>query len=229
LTRLYVIKDRLSSVLLLLPNQYRSLPFVRPSLRAFGVERFEFINSDEVLVCERLFLPTPTAPSGHYHEPTIHGVRELLIKAYSQGNEAGERIYISRSRAQKRKIANEDKVLGVLEKYDFKLVHAEDHSFEDQVAIASGARYLIANHGAGLSNMLFMKSCGNVLELRHETDDVNHCYFTMAAALKLNYFYQGCPGEVDGEDPHTANLVVDLGKLEENIKLMLEYGPARTG
>jgi hypothetical protein len=43
----------------------------------------------------------------------------------------------------------------------------------------------------------------------------------MASALKLNYFYQSCHSERAGEDAHTANLVVDLKRLRENIEQML--------
>jgi capsular polysaccharide biosynthesis protein len=221
LTRLYVIKDRLAGLLLLLPNQYRSLEFVRPSLKAFGVEKFEYINQDEVIACDRLFLPTPTAPSGDYNEATIKGVREVLLQSYGKKTDSDERIYISRSRATKRRVVNEDEVVAVLQSLDFTVIRAEDYSFEEQVAIASAARYLVSNHGAGLSNMLFMKTYGKILELRHETDSVNNCYFNMASALKLNYFYQSCQSEQVGEDAHTANLVVDLKRLRENIEQML--------
>src|ERR1035437_4173888 len=61
------------------------------------------------------------------------------------------------------------------------------HPFEDQVAILSKARYVASNHGAGLTNMLFMRPGGRVLELRREGDAHNNCFFTLASALKLDY------------------------------------------
>jgi capsular polysaccharide biosynthesis protein len=87
--------------------------------------------------------------------------------------------------------------------------------------MASRARFFVSNHGAGLTNMLFVRGGGRVLELRHRADNVNNCYFTMASALGLEYFYQTCPSDDPSGDPHTAHLRVDPGALADNIRLML--------
>jgi capsular polysaccharide biosynthesis protein len=224
LSRLYVVRERLDDFVLLLPGYCQGRDFVESSLRAFGVKSVEFIKRDEVLSCRRVFLPTHTAPSGHYNEEIIRGVRGLLLKAYGAKGDsgAGDRIYISRSRAPKRKIRNEEAVCEVLAEFNFKTIHAEDLTFEQQVEICSRARYLVSNHGAGLTNMLFMPEDARVLELRHHTDCINNCYFTLSSALKLNYFYQTCLPATDGEDPHSADLIVELGKLRENVRLLTE-------
>jgi hypothetical protein len=69
--------------------------------------------------------------------------------------------------------------------------------------------------------MLFMPSGASVLELRHQTDCVNNCYFTLASALDLKYFYQTCPSVAD-LDPHAADLVVDSSILRTNLQLLLK-------
>ena len=69
--------------------------------------------------------------------------------------------------------------------------------------------------------MLFMSPGANVLELRHATDRINNCYFTMASAMNLNYFYQSCEPANRDEDPHSADLKVDVEALRTNLDLML--------
>jgi hypothetical protein len=69
--------------------------------------------------------------------------------------------------------------------------------------------------------MLFMPEGANVLELRHQTDAINNCYFTLSSALNLDYFYQSCPPVAAGENPHTANLIVDLETLRTNLSLLV--------
>jgi capsular polysaccharide biosynthesis protein len=69
--------------------------------------------------------------------------------------------------------------------------------------------------------MLFMSPGTKVLELRHATDCINNCYFTLASALNLDYFYQSCEPENPAEEPHTANLRVDVAALRTNLELML--------
>jgi hypothetical protein len=224
LTRLYVMRHRLDDFVLLLPSDYEARDFVQSSLRPFGLKAVEFIKRDEVLQCRKVFVPTHTAPSGHYNEEIIQGVRSLLLESYgdSKYRGEGERIYISRGRAPKRRILNEDVVLDILRDFQFQTVYAEDLTFAEQVNICSRARYLVSNHGAGLTNMLFMPEGGRVLELRHHTDSVNNCYFTLSSALNLNYFYQTCLSGNNAEDPHTANLVVDSDALRKTLHLFLQ-------
>ncbi|HEV7684841.1 MAG TPA: glycosyltransferase family 61 protein [Pyrinomonadaceae bacterium] len=221
LMRLYVVRERVNEFVLLLPVAYETLDFVQASLKCFGVTDVDYARQNEVIRCRRLFMPTHTAPSGHYNEAAIRGVRALLLNCYGAAESRGnsERVYVSRGRAPKRRILNEEPVREVLEEFGFETIYAEDYSFAQQVEIFSRARYIVANHGAGLTNMLFARDGGNVLELRHHTDAINNCYFTLAAALGLNYFYQTCRSDTP-QDPHTADLVVDLPTLRANLQLL---------
>jgi len=222
LTRLFTIKHLLGELVLLLPHRYAGLEFVRSSLEPFDVREVEYLREGEVVRCERLLVPTPTAPSGQYNEEVIRSVRDVLVGAYGQAaGGGGERIYISRGKARKRRIVNEGAVVDTLREFGFGVVHAEEHSLAEQVRIASAAPCMVSNHGAGLTNMLFMRAGGSVLELRHRTDRINNCYFALASALGLDFFYQACDPENPGEDAHTANLLVDVRALRENLELML--------
>jgi glycosyl transferase family 61 len=161
LTRLFVVRDRLDQLVLMLPAACENLEFVKSSLSAFAVKRVEFMKPDEVLECRKLLLPTHTAPSGHYNDNVIRGVRGVLLSAFGdQGHQEDERIYISRRRAAKRRIVNEDELSEILGRYGFQTICAEELSFEQQVRLCSRARYIVSNHGAGLTNMLFMKDGG---------------------------------------------------------------------
>ena len=222
LTRLYVMRDRLDQVTLLLPWEFETRDFVKSSLKVFGVQNVEFIQRDEVVECRTLLMPTHTAPSGHFRDEVIQGVRRMLLDAFGDSSAGDERIYISRRAANKRRIANEDELTQILNKLDFRLVCAEDLSFEEQVRVISRARYLLSNHGAGLTNMLFMREGGSVLELRHESDYINNCYFILASALNFEYYYQLGKGERDFENPHMADLVVSPTEMEKNLIRLLE-------
>ena len=137
-------------------------------------------------------------------------MRDLLVDCYGDyGNKPDGRVYISRQRAAKRTIVNEPEVIDVLLEFGFQIVCAEDLSLAEQIKMFSAAQHLVSNHGAGLTNMLFMSPGANMLELRHRTDGINNCYFTLASALQLNYFYQSCEPVNPAEDPHTAQLLVD--------------------
>ena len=223
LPRLFTIRERLKDLVLLLPYKYKELEFVQASLQPFTVGSVEYIDASEVLLSRKLIVPTQTAPSGHYNEELIREVRNLLVGFYASGprETPGDRVYISRSLAPKRRIFNEEEAIEVLREFNFHIIRPEDHSFAEQVRIASQARCLVSNHGAGLTNMLFMSPGTSVLELRHANDRINNCYFTLASALNLNYYYQSCEPENRGEDPHTGDLKVDSRALRANIESML--------
>lgn len=232
LPRLFTMKDQLKELVLLLPDACKDLKFVAASLEPFDIGAVEFVSLAEVLVCDNLLVPTQTAPSGHYNEELIRAAGKLQVEFYAAkapdtpeqeiGFSQDDRVYISRALAPKRKIANEREVIEVLREFNFRIVRTEDRSFAEQVKLAAGARYVVSNHGAGLTNMLFMRPGASVLELRHATDCINNCYFTLASALDLNYFYQSCEPANAGEDPHSADLRVDVQALKANLELMLE-------
>ncbi|HEU4594670.1 MAG TPA: glycosyltransferase family 61 protein [Pyrinomonadaceae bacterium] len=223
LCRLYAARDEAESLVLLLPRQYRRLEYVRSSLKAFRTGGVEYVGDGELVFPRRLFMPTHVAPSGNYNEEIVRGLSELLVGFYGegQGSNFGERIYLSRGRAPKRKVTNEDELLGTLREFDFRVVHFEEHPFDEQVRIAAGARCLVSNHGAGLTNMMFMKPGGRVLELRRRDESERNWFFNLASATGLGYFYQLCDPEHPGEDPHTANLVADPQLFRENVRSML--------
>ncbi|HKR02217.1 MAG TPA: glycosyltransferase family 61 protein [Pyrinomonadaceae bacterium] len=222
LPRLYTIRDRIPELVLLFPHRYEKLGFARRSLEAFGVKKLEFIKQGEVVLCQKLVVPAHTAHTGNHDDEVLRGVRDILVRAFGK-QEAGapERVYISRGKAPIRRVKNEEEVLRVLREFDFEVFHFEDYTFEEQVKIAANARHLVSSHGAGLTNMLFMSPGRSVMELRNRTDAIDNCYFTMASALNLNYYYQACEPENSEEDPHSANLLVDAEALKENLSLML--------
>jgi len=228
LARLYAARDLLERATLLLPRQFERMGFVRASLEVFGVRRVEYVGEDEVGFCERLLVPTHTAPSGNYNEGVARGLRELFAGAYRAAGPAGGRVYLSRGRAPKRRVANEPELLDALREFGFRVVHFEEHPFAEQVRIAQGARFLVSNHGAGLTNMLFMPEGGSVFELRRDGERERNWFFNLASAMRLKYFYQNCPPLDPAEDAHTADLVVDPRRFRENLELMLgqaEAGP----
>ncbi len=109
LTRLFVVRERLSDPLLVLPGKFETLDAVSSSLSAFGVVNVDYIRPDEFVECRNLVLPSHTAPSGHFKDVAIRGVRDVLLSAYGDAGDSSERIYISRRRAGKRRIVNEER------------------------------------------------------------------------------------------------------------------------
>jgi capsular polysaccharide biosynthesis protein len=86
----------------------------------------------------------------------IDFVRSLVIAGYGlTAPVRPRRLYVSRSDAKLRRIANEGDLLRVLAEHDFEVVTPGTLSLRDQVALFMGAEAIVGPHGAGLANLLF--------------------------------------------------------------------------
>jgi capsular polysaccharide biosynthesis protein len=213
LTRLEAMGECARHLVLLLPEQ--RLPFHSATLQPFRFGGIVEVRSDEYLDVERLVMPTHTAPSGNYNDQLIARMAARLRQAFASKPVVGlgRRLYVSRRKAQKRKVANESEMLPLLERHGFRTVCFEDYSFEEQALMSMQSDRMVSLHGAGLTNMLFMDRGSCILELRARGDTHSNSYFSLASALGIPYHYLLCDPR-DGADPHTADVVVDPSDME---------------
>ncbi|WP_226583476.1 glycosyltransferase family 61 protein [Acuticoccus sediminis] len=69
--------------------------------------------------------------------------------------DAPRRIYISRSRASRRRILNEEALLPLLAARGYAVVHLEDLGIAGAAALMQNAEHVIGLHGAGFANIVF--------------------------------------------------------------------------
>lgn len=223
LARLYYIQQHFNpqEYKLLLPVFYLPYKYIFDSLKMFGYDEKNIIllKDSKVYKCKDISYCNLNTLNGNYNSEIIRDVAGKIKSAINPDSTADRLIYVSRRKAKNRKIANESEVEQVLVAAGFDIVYSEDLAYYEQIALFSTAKWLISNHGAALTNMMFMNSGTNVLELREENDTHNNCYFSLASALKLNYFYQKCRS-VDKTDDRIGNIYVDTNHLKE---ILLKY------
>ncbi len=193
LPRLYTLLQQIKEPINLVVNQ---------DLPAFQLETLQFILKDyphisivyqgkkEKWEIEQFIFPgfVTNHSSGFLPAGIAQFLREKIWLGYQvQPQNARTRIYISRSKARKRRILNEDLLTPGLINLGFQVVHAEDLTYAQQVQLFYNAELIVAPHGAGLTNILFSKQC-HVLEL-HPADMIKPHYFLAAKALSFPYNY----------------------------------------
>lgn len=225
LQRLMVMKKNnlLDDAILLLPKKYRQYKFVLASLEKFGItkDKIRFINKKSNIKVKELVLVSMS----FYNSEMPKKMGEILVSNTKNVDLAfGEKIYISRDEQVLRYVENEAELVKLLEKYGFKKVIMEKFSYDQQINISRHARYIISPHGAGLMNMLFMPENSALLEMATRPSDQGLilAYYILAQMLDIDYYYQKCEDAGKIRDFHHASLVVNLAKLEENLKLMLK-------
>ncbi len=114
-------------------------------------------------------------------------IRELVFDGYGLDvSGAKRRLYVTRSDAKKRRIANEKELLPLLAKRGFEIVAPGRLSFRDQVSRFMWTDAVVGPHGAGLTNILFSPKASRVLEI-FPANKVKNTYFLLAHSLGQTY------------------------------------------
>lgn len=217
----------LSDVTLLLPAKARRCGFIPETLKAFGLKNVRILGRFEHLRCRELLVPTHIALTGRYDPEIMDRMRNRFVDhcrtLASQSDQHGcERLYISRKFAAHRKVENEEELIPILKKFGFQVLHAEHEPWHRQIELASNANVLISNHGAGLTNMVAMAAGSKVLEIRDQQDEKLFCYYTLASAMNLHYYYALADRANRRAKWNRSNMTVDPAEFCSTIEQMIE-------
>lgn len=215
LTKLILIENEKN---VLLPHEYKNISFIVPSLSILGFIPL-FYDANKPLKVKKLILPSHTGTTGNYNQKIVNQLRERLLQNFDDIIPF-RKIYISREKALKRRILNEDLVVKLLQEFEYEIHFFEDYTFEKQAEIMREASILVSLHGAGLTNIINMPEGATVFELRFEGDASNNCYFTLASDLNHYYYYQLCPMDNQSKTFHDGNVTVDIELFKKNLMLI---------
>ena len=154
-----------------------------------------------------------------------------LFNVDQTSNYDGEKVYISRSAATKRRIVNEAELVQALSAYGFTYHSLEALSLKEQVRLFSRANVIIGQHGAGLTNMIY-STRAKVLEIFSSNYPGRNHYRLLAAAMDHEYgnlffgkLYEPYELQIPWKLDHSgalnnAHIEVDVSKLIEKLKAM---------
>lgn len=219
LPKLISLCEVLQEYLLILPAYMTEFPFVRESLSAWPELEVQYCENKEYLRFQSAIIVPALAPTGNYRPQIMMTLRQKLVNRFAgfDNNQINRKVYISRTKAKYRKILNEAELEPNLEKAGFEKVFMEDLTFAEQVKLLSETKYLVSNHGAGLTNILFMMPETKALEIRLQGDDINNCYFSLASAVGVKYYYFLAESATEDNDSHTAHLTINSKYFDEVI------------
>jgi len=215
-----------SQYTLVVPEYYGQFAF--ESISLFNFKEVKRIPTGCGLSTNKITL-VANPNSGHYNPVLLTSLKTKLIEkcnVVGTSIEPYDRIYVSRKTARLRKVENEEGVINLLSNYRFKVVDIDKLNFFQQVQLFSQCKVFVSIHGAALTNAMFMPKGGKVLELyRSLVNDIpwmNTCYWNLVTASGLDYYYQFCERAANyGTSADNTNLIVDIPKLEENMRLIL--------
>ena len=130
-----------------------------------------------------------------------------------------KRFYISRKNAVHRKF-NDDDIAKALVPYGFQVVYPEEHSFAEQMALFSGAEFIIGGTGAAFANLLFCNKGAKVVIINPIANHIQLPVFSIIAYIRKCQLYYYEPQATKSKSVH-ADCIVDtqdfLSKLQKII------------
>lgn len=116
-------------------------------------------------------------------------------------------------RKNSRKLVNSDECYEILKNYGFIIFEPENYSFEEQVLFFNNASTIIGNHGAALTNILFMDQ-GTVLEL-FSPEWGTEAYSLLSDLNNISY-HSYCHSLIHGKNKKfNSECYVDIDYLEQ--------------
>jgi len=153
---------------------------------------------------DELWLPAMGSPD--WTSEKLRTVRAFFAEAVPElKNRPHRKLYLTRKKAKRRHLINEDELLPRLHRYGYELVVSENLTIPEQVHRFREATHLVAPHGAGLVNGLFMPCSARILEIRPVPESGGGCFDAL--------FQLGWPGHEVLVPPDSGRFVLPLDKL----------------
>ena len=216
LPKIMVLQDLGAEPGLLIPGQGALRAVIEASLEALGIESSRLrsapagaMRADPLWVVE-----------ADRFDPQL--LQELRRRIVGCKGPASRRVYLSRERTRRRRLANAPDVTGPLGGAGFETVRAEELTFQEQVALASSTEILVGVHGAALTNMLFMPEGAHVIELANP-EYPSPAFYALASALGLRYWLVWGRQRED-RGPGTLDVEVDPREVERVIAAIEKAG-----
>ena len=198
----------------LIPQHYLSQSFQR-SLLSRCLEGKKLITySSPVKVCNPL-LSTHSAIATPIQ--AANWVSNKIQLGTSTEGRQDCHYYITRTGTRK---VDENSIFNsLLDKYSFKRVDfgLGDLSVDEQIAMLRGARLIVAPHGAGLTNLIYLSESVKLIEL-HGSNYCSSAFMQLCSSKNIKY-----SGLICSQFLIDGSMVVDCDQLEHLLSLAVNY------
>lgn len=231
LARLQPVMHLVDEATVLLPSNTKLDEVMVSSLACFGVGETEFFPPEDNVRVNHLILPQNPLRHREVPRASAEFVRRHVLAGIDTSHVPGERprrVFISRARSRGRKIVNEEEVAEFLADRGYRRVFTEDMTFAEQVAMMQQAEVLVSQHGAGLTNLIFLPRGARVLELFRRppgggasstvAERLGPTYPRLAAAVGMHYYCMLCSAADPRQSAWLGDIVVDIPSLEEKLR-----------
>jgi len=215
--KLILLKDRDQLENIVMPPKDKRTAVINSTFKMLGINPDEFRTLDATRpldVKELTVLETD-----RFRPELLRPVREALCPEPVE--KPHRRIYISRAKAQRRKLLNEKDIWPILEKLGFELVFMEEMSFPAQIEAMQQAEIVVAIRGAAITNVLFCQPGTHVVEIA-DLSFPNPNFYALASAMGHHYWILNAEG-VGDVPPLEKDLRIDPSIVSATVLKALHH------
>ena len=162
----------------------------------------------------------------------INETRNKVLSSLKKNNfSETKNIIVGRGDVDTRKWINQSDCQKCLEsEFDFQLVESSQLTFTEQAYLFQNTKIVVGVHGAGLTNIIFMKPGSYVIELRYKKQkglfSSASCYEKLSKLLSINHIVLHCNGverkELKGRSIEDADIFADINQLSDAVKSIIQ-------
>lgn len=206
---LHLLKNVEEDVKIVIPQ--KSSKYLTTALKHVLKDEYEnkVISIEKPTKVKTVYFAYYEDQSGYVRKVDRDILKEYFLDFVQEQN--NRKIYISRAKAPKRSIGNEKEVEEALKKEGFEIVYAEDLNWLEQIRLYNSSSFIVAPHGAGLSNTIWCQKDTKILEV-FPFNGLHFCFATLAKSNELEYDYIVC------EKDDKSSGKVNLNQLVEKVK-----------
>jgi len=218
LPRLIFRKGPFADVSVAVPDIIKNYQY-QALINVYGIPREKIVvyPTRNYATLFKQLIVTPTLVSDFWAAPEVVTIpRAGLSKARSPADARLQRpdfIYVSRrDTLDRRRLANEDKLVDRLSQLGFIEIYPGDYSLEEEMWIFSRAKIVIGPFGSGMANILFCSPGAKVIVLQPNSTNWRILSFVMDF-LSLDYGYIFGEAFLRSGLGHNTEWVVDIDKV----------------
>jgi len=186
LPRLLILMERFPEATLLAPRGRSRYVDDALALAAARSHRLPaLVAADAPVRVERVAFITLPEFSGFCRREDVALLRSLCADSVGSSTTGPRRLWVTRRRAAKRRLADEERAHALVTSCGFDVVETERLALAEQMALFAGAEAVAGPHGAGLVNIVWGRP-RSVVEV-FPADYFNDCYARLAAQVEATY------------------------------------------